>query len=608
MAAQCFPESLLLKSADKNSKGGYAQNLFGATLTLSGGPLSQTPARHRLSKTSRAREETTSSPPSSIGNHHDDSGLAIDKVQAPTTSPNVHSGSTRQTTSSANSSKITTKASSKLRGSTRLELPPRDDINALDEVEETLADPKQRSIPIPGQEKERRNRRSALDARSTNQSLGKARDNVGALGQVHSKMDRPGEPSMIKVSNKIQDKRKTGADNNSIQGRKSQVPSIDLTDDGAETPGNQPLLDQPRTELIIKPRKKRGLLMMSERHPIRDSSPKSDQMKKIGPGAHNSPSPSNSDSVNISASGRGKKTRSLDTRPSRADFPKNAPIPVPQRNKMDGDMDPDTKDDADADADDENRLRRRRRPSTDNIFSNSANEDPGSLNSTRREDSVSVDKMPPPRLVKLGRRGINSKEVIGFIFDDELDSTVNVQQKSPVLEEALRFESDQGIGQQQQHQTKNNICDGPMASESRQDAESQPQSKEALGAKGMAVLRRQNGERPKPGNEASIAIQSEEALSTVMTTTTKQHRPLIANPATRGRKAAKPSDAAGQMPICPLPTESAGSLSLHQNPNKRNTQGNPDAGSANSMPGFSRANGGPWSREAHDLFDFKRPP
>ncbi|KAI0105756.1 hypothetical protein GGR51DRAFT_184852 [Nemania sp. FL0031] len=586
------------------SKGGYAQNLFGATLTLSGRPLSQAPTWNRPSKTFRTHEETIASPPSSIGSHHDVSGLAMDKAQASTTSLNAHSDPVMQTSPSANSSKKLTKASPKLRGSTRPVHPSRGNLDLSDALGGTPTHQNQRPKSILDQEKGRIGRRSVLNARSTNQNLGDSRDGDETSGQVNSKTDRSSGLPM-KASNKIQHKAKAGADTDGIRGDRPQILSIDLTDDQAETPRNQPLLDQPKTELIIKPRKKRGLLMMSERHPIRDPPPKSGHIK-MGSGTRNSPSSSNTKSTDVSTSKRDKKTKSINARHNRADSPEAPPILAPRRKIMDWGSDADTNDDAD---DNSSHLRPRKRSFADDTFSDSANGGHKNSNLGRTEDDAATDKMPPPRLVKLGRRGINNKEVIGFIFDDGLDQIVNAKQKSLVREEPLPFEPNQGISQQQQqHQTKNNVCDDPVASETRQDAEPQPQSKDALGANDIAVLQRQNSEKPKPScKETSIMIQSEEALSTVTTTTTKQHRSLIANPATRGRKAAKPSDAAGQMPICPLPTDSVGSLSLHQNPKKRNAQGDLDAGSVNPMPGFSRANGGPWSREAHDLFDFKRP-
>ncbi|KAK7754620.1 hypothetical protein SLS62_003403 [Diatrype stigma] len=80
------------------------------------------------------------------------------------------------------------------------------------------------------------------------------------------------------------------------------------------------------------------------------------------------------------------------------------------------------------------------------------------------------------------------------------------------------------------------------------------------------------------------------------------------NPASRGKKAAKPSDAAGQLPQCPLPPE-ARSIGVPRpmNGNRVGEARKQDKGVATPLPGFAKANGGPWSREAFDLFEFKRP-
>jgi hypothetical protein len=102
--------------------------------------------------------------------------------------------------------------------------------------------------------------------------------------------------------------------------------------------------------------------------------------------------------------------------------------------------------------------------------------------------------------------------------------------------------------------------------------------------------------------------------------TTKPARPvLLANPATRGRKAAKETDAAGQIPQTIVPANpiiepdrerrrpivslSRASDDIDLMAGEPNHQ----TSAVKHLPGFSRANGGPWSREAHDLLGSKRP-
>lgn len=87
-----------------------------------------------------------------------------------------------------------------------------------------------------------------------------------------------------------------------------------------------------------------------------------------------------------------------------------------------------------------------------------------------------------------------------------------------------------------------------------------------------------------------------EAVST--TVSSRKPVPRIVNPATRGKKAAKPSDAAGQVPERSLPSDGQ-------------VIGRPVSNTAKislvELPSFSKANGGPWSREAYDLFEYQRP-
>jgi hypothetical protein len=86
---------------------------------------------------------------------------------------------------------------------------------------------------------------------------------------------------------------------------------------------------------------------------------------------------------------------------------------------------------------------------------------------------------------------------------------------------------------------------------------------------------------------------------------TVANKPRIANPASRGRKAATESDAAGQVPQNVLPPDvvavsTRASASTSKDPTKsRRTM---------TFPGFTTVRrAGPWSREAHDLLEAGRP-
>ncbi|KAH8168104.1 hypothetical protein CIB48_g197 [Xylaria polymorpha] len=615
------------------SKSGYAQNLFGATLTLSGRPLSQVPARHRQSKISQSRAEIASPPSSNTSNHNDFPSVATDTAQIPR---NAHSRPSMQIPLQAEDIQP--------HSSIKPALPPRSSLNVLGEPEEAPALQKMQSKLTVNERKDILCRHSVLDSVSTNRDLGKLRELDKAREQVGPNTDRLDELPTGRASKKIHDKRKLRAANNCIPGHRPQDPTIiDLTDNPADQHQNKPVLDEPRTELIIKPRKKRGLLMISERHTKRASSSESEPVK-TRPDTHNLPLPSKAQPSRASSDKGSKKVRSTNTRHKQIDLPKETRKITSQRNRMDecetARYSAEDEDDDEVQCLDQprsnpgketrlssavgqsdtqmvetcametgRRLRPRKRLlADDDSFSNAADGGCGRLPSTRREDNTAVDDMPAPRLAKLGRKSIKSREVIGFMFDEESDTTPSVKQnyqdqQEPTLNPPLDRTVDD-----EHHKLKSKIGDKPASTEARSDIESQSRREILLAGKEFTTLQRQNNRKPRPpDSEASLMVPTEEVPSATTTTITKQPIPPITNPATRGRKAAKPSDAAGQMPVCPLSVELAGSSSLNQVSRKTNVQGNLDKGSANPMHGFSRANGGPWSREAYDLFDFKRP-
>ncbi|AEO64950.1 uncharacterized protein THITE_2111350 [Thermothielavioides terrestris NRRL 8126] len=87
-------------------------------------------------------------------------------------------------------------------------------------------------------------------------------------------------------------------------------------------------------------------------------------------------------------------------------------------------------------------------------------------------------------------------------------------------------------------------------------------------------------------------------------------RPKIANPATRGRKAALKSDAAGQVPRSILPMEPVHAHAIAEPSAAPRPEPAADERPKRKMtfPGFVSAKaGGPWSREAHDLLESGRP-
>ncbi|KAF6808663.1 hypothetical protein CSOJ01_07423 [Colletotrichum sojae] len=161
-----------------------------------------------------------------------------------------------------------------------------------------------------------------------------------------------------------------------------------------------------------------------------------------------------------------------------------------------------------------------------------------------------------PRLASLGRRSVKSKEIIGG-FDNrksrphrDNSSSIQLPSKSPTLS-----------------------GDCNTGSRSREEADNAKQA----------------DTKPAPATR-------------------------LINPATRGRKAAKLSDAAGAVPqsviaaTSGLIVVSSGGESMSK-PTTRSSSSDavvPNK-SATELPGFSEANGCPWSKEAFDLLGCARP-
>ncbi|KAI0012015.1 hypothetical protein F4779DRAFT_120152 [Xylariaceae sp. FL0662B] len=242
------------------------------------------------------------------------------------------------------------------------------------------------------------------------------------------------------------------------------------------------------------------------------------------------------------------------------------------------------------------------------------------------------DNPPAPRLAHLGRKSIRSKEVIGFVFEesehndaprrDENDNDVESPATSLPLGQSTTGHSVQPSGDMEKATATDGRCLQTRQCQGQkemivggEELTREPVIDQNISAREIETQHlpeRQASSRSNRSNEeADVQIQTPEENTAVARP--QPPAKVIANPATRGKKAAKPSDAAGQVPQCPLPPEAVVCKSLHiethQNLRKKSGVENQSRGAAPAaMSGFTRANGGPWSREAHDLFEFTRPP
>ncbi|KAI2639439.1 hypothetical protein GGS21DRAFT_507689 [Xylaria nigripes] len=602
------------------SKTGYAQNLFGATLTLSGSPLSQAPVRHRPSKSSHTSTETIASPSSCTNTQNSHNSPIKDKTQIQTPLRNANGQLSRQKLPQHNRAQTSTTPLSIFPNPIKPVVS-----GMLDETDKGMIARCQGSELRVDQGQVKKNKKSVLNCHSV-------RRRTGGSSEVFQHTDPRADPSSGSLI--------TGTSVKQMLGRRSPITTSDTTcgqrlqvsnpighsEDLVKLPTKEPTHDEPKTELRIKPRKKRGLLVVSELDATRSNTRSLPSSKKVQCG-------------DVPTDQRGRKARAASPGQTCADFTKDkmnrnsddngngdvgfqSPLMDKSRYNIDNDefngiqcfdwLGPRPSENAQSrvtikqgnehaenstGAGERPRSKERRSGESDGS-SSSAEQVLGRLASAETQGDAAITDIPPPRLASLGHKGIRSKEVIGFDFGDEPDPAGSVEPSIHAREDSMSAVSPDQITSQAHH------CDGvndddPMTIKTHTDDEAESRGEGLPVAKAYDVPQRR-----KPGNSkfaskaANRTIQNEEALSLLaVASSRKQPIPRIINPATRGKKAAKPSDAAGQMPVCPITIEVTGRTWPHQ-----------ALGTESSMPGFSRANGGPWSREAYDLFDFRRPP
>ncbi|KAI0600700.1 hypothetical protein F4775DRAFT_545085 [Biscogniauxia sp. FL1348] len=713
------------------SKSGYAQSLFGATLTLSGRPLSSAPIRHQPPKVSHVREDNQT-PASSDPSRQDGD---LDSLQTATPKAhivpkawrpgllNIHPGSSLLKSKPPRPpAQVITIDDPDVPSS-----PPRNEIDNVQQISSFAATSHTKNTGSRRAEKMTSLKvQNALQSTSVNRNLRNPQERGDVLLKANTEHHVPEDRSLAKhVMESVEDEKPQKKRSKMIGRERSHSPIITApgtSKTASLTPGQEPSLaeassvNQPRTELRIKPRKKRGLLMMSERRPVDSSisvSNKAKTRKKHGPlsnsveelliddlGEANSRkevSPlsqsrddaarlirgdsrliddDSHDPAKIDESQREAQIGcAIPTRKARRNNRREANSPgsgdemtAGKQNKAPGVKDP-IEDESgssridpshhspsplDDDSSEEIRSRNRRNKTRKQTITqspehgNNAQTDEDSPPRKRRslrkkktqvetveEEQGEPESAPPPRLAHLGRKNIRSKEVIGFVFDEDdvkpVSRSISVRIDQPP---AVCVQADQSTGKISPARIKA-VTDKMAAIEKQQAIDLQAQEHISVPMEGSTITKPRGDRRsdtqdlsvpPAPLPEVPLRRQDSATSSSSATgvdkaavspedlTVTKPQSvpiPKLINPATRGRKAAKPSDAAGQMPKCPLPPEvgpHATSLPTKPpNPKKRSGPADGKAASA-PMPGFGRANGGPWSREAHDLFEFRRPP
>ncbi|KAI1212809.1 uncharacterized protein F4807DRAFT_414615 [Annulohypoxylon truncatum] len=254
------------------------------------------------------------------------------------------------------------------------------------------------------------------------------------------------------------------------------------------------------------------------------------------------------------------------------------------------------------------------------------------------EEDFLFGNVPAPRLAHLGRKSIRSREVIGFIFDDEdiidcgglpqsgdggkcgKESLAHHLSADHLGEQATKFEANRTnmittdgnrINANDHCQDYSPIKEIKVAEDCTIPRSTDRRNTDTADVEATSKFLREKAKSGVAQTDASLDMQAP-VLENAAAVSQPSSR-IVVNPATRGKKAAKPSDAAGQVPQCPLPSEAvAGNPSIsgkHEDDRRRSrVENRVKEATITPMPGFARANGGPWSREAHDLFEFTRPP
>ncbi|KAI1326999.1 hypothetical protein F5Y16DRAFT_372938 [Xylariaceae sp. FL0255] len=691
------------KNDQRTVKSGYAQNLFGATLALSGQPLSQAPVRPQPPKAGLARRDVPST-------------LSFDEESSDESNENP-TQTLQKVPNQNNDLRRPIKPAPRPVITIEDDPPSYSPSTPTNEIRLCSPQPRQFLEAASKRPEQDREERPALKPRSRNIATHNNDKGVEPPPEKRRTEDKPtrriSHEESIKNKEKQTRRSELQSSIHSSKQTKHRRPVVtDLTEESADSP-IQPLSpDEPRTELRIKPRKKRGLLMLSELDQgLKDSVPATREKRSR---AENEPTSLLSRS--LEGSENIKRNSSKSTKPQDASSPlrnrtkitlqRNLPVDDNDNNMVDiddilgEDEGPDPSlaqadvekrlpppqriNDVDiASEDDDSNLpevRKRQRlkwqtRSEEAIILRDQDGQASKPRSNRMNDDFTLtDDMPPPRLAKLARTSIRSREVIGLTFDDHDEFPITTaracssndlatamppqpsrfpdnenqqpptrptvrRSSSPPLIPSAKEISDTEDANQKAAPAANSRPTAALHSRAGLPGSKVPlnRSDSSNSGKPSETLQVDDGSRQHDKDKDRDAVRREPPAITSAPKSipaaapAKQNLaagpiPRLVNPATRGKKAAKPSDAAGQVPVCPLPsgleTISAASVPNRTKLNKdvakpnsaaqgksdtRTSESGADPGADATLPGFCKARGDPWSKEAADLFVFKRP-
>lgn len=215
--------------------------------------------------------------------------------------------------------------------------------------------------------------------------------------------------------------------------------------------------------------------------------------------------------------------------------------------------------------------------------------------SSSSSSSAANGKAQGPRIARLGRRSVKSKEVFGLqVPDDRYMVPVELATADTPIVTSRPVEQDEELVIRRVTQSK------------------QPMHADGLGNQAPGEPTANIQGRAQQGQQLSRDHAASEPAR------------WMTNPATRGRKAASKADAAGQIPQSVVPYETVTSLvparprpqqqqqqQQRSDPktatNSKTSIAEPSAKTTSNLPGFSKANGGAWSKHAEDLLGMTRP-
>ncbi|KAI1761992.1 hypothetical protein GGR53DRAFT_446597 [Hypoxylon sp. FL1150] len=621
------------------SKGGYARALFGTALTLSGAPASTPLIRSRLPRSPSVLIDDSTPTSSNPAPHESKSDPAPEVVRS------INADPLRERRINAPRPQLL-KSIPRAYPSNQVAEPGSP--SAPIEIE-SISDDDRSSAAATTKPALKRKEKTSSRARN-NDLLQPISANRPTSPKRKGRLDLFGDVSSLASSGRkevgvsVPTRGVEPSARNQVRSIKSSTKSAELPNPKIDDDANEEQhISEPKTELRIRQRKKRGLLMMSESLDV-DNSPTSRRVKS----RPDRPSPSTSfedttlgdTSTALAGIALGQE-KAVD---SNIGDHEEGGVSLPKSRRKQSKERRERQREAPIIEDPEPTLDAPNHLIQDDSSKNIASSRKRSRATDRRKRSPSppledpllfeppvLNDAPTPRLARLGRKSVRSKEVIGFAFDEDDFSSAPPPSKSRSAINKQDHVTTQPQNQSTAHSatpatkhpnltrtnsdraaTSDRLPDRALADNAKKavnDAIIESVHNLRTAASYVEPIQQDRVQEQTGPVPVSVNTEPHPQARIPETTTTLQQLPSkrVANPATRGKKAAQPSDAAGQVPKCPLPPEVAVGKPLENSKPKPKPGNRPGENITSPMPGFSRANGGPWSREAYDLLESARP-